>query len=92
LETVQEPLPKALSHAVRVINEIEELIDDDFITFPLKNRVYVTEVKEGKKSLEEVMDYLDVQLTIVQEKLENSDLPERSDEVFIDELILKLIG
>jgi len=83
---------KALSHAVRVINEIEELIDDDFITFPLKNRVYITEVKEGKKSLEEVMDYLDTQLTIVQEKLENSDLPERSDEAFIDKLILELVG
>jgi len=83
---------KALSHAVRVINEIEELIDDEFITFPLKNRVYVTEVKEGKKSLEEVMDYLDNQLTIVQKKLENSNLSERSDEVFIDALILELVG
>ena len=83
---------KALSHAVRVINEIEELIDHAFITFPLKNRVYVTSVKEGNETLEDVMDYLDAQLNIVQEKLENSDLQERSDELFIDNLLLKLIG
>ena len=82
---------KALSHAVRVISEIEELIDDDFITFPLKNRVYVTSVKEGNEKLEEVMDYIDQKLTVVQEKLEESNLPERSDEVFMDELLLELL-
>ena len=82
---------KALSHAVRVINEIEELIDHNFITFPLKNKGYVTNIKEGKETLEDVMDYLDAQLTIVQEKLEDSNLPEKSDELFIDTLLLKLI-
>ena len=82
---------KALSHAVRVISEVEELIDEEFITFPLKNRVYVTSIKEGNESLEDVMDYLDNKLNIVQEKLEKSNLAERSDEVFIDALLLKLI-
>ena len=82
---------KALSHAVRVISEVEELIDTGFISFPLKNRVYVTAVKEGKEALEDVMNYLDSQLSIVQEKLEQSSLPDRSDEVFIDALLLALI-
>ena len=36
---------KALSHAVRVINEVEELLDDGFITFPLKNREYIKSIK-----------------------------------------------
>ena len=83
---------KALSHAVRVINEIEELIDHDFITFPLKNRSYITSIKEGNETLEDVMNYLDVQLTVVQEKLEQSELPERSDELFIDNLLLELMS
>jgi hypothetical protein len=82
---------KALSHAVRVISEVEELIDSGFIIFPLKNREYVTRIKEGNESLEEVMDYLDGQLNRVQEKLEKSDLPEKSDERFIDKLILELV-
>lgn len=83
---------KALSHAVRVIDEVEELIDDAFITFPLKNRVYITSVKEGNEKLEDVMDYIDNKLTVVQEKLELSMLPERSDEAFIDGLILDLLS
>ena len=81
---------KALSHAVRVIDEVEELIDHDFITFPLKNSVYITSVKEGKEKLEDVMDYIDDKLTVVQRKLEESGLPERSDEAFIDGLVLEL--
>ena len=83
---------KALSHAVRVISEVEELIDDGFISFPLRNRAFVTAVKEGRESLEDVMDYIDNQLTIVQDKLESSSLEERSDEQFIDALLLRLVN
>jgi len=82
---------KALSHAVRVIDEVEELIDENFITFPLKNRVYIKSVKEGHETLEEVMDYIDQKLNVVQEKLENSSLAERSDEAFMNELLISLI-
>ncbi len=82
---------KALSHAVRVIDEVEELIDDNFITFPLKNRVYITSIKEGHEELEDVMDYIDKKLTVVQEKLENSSLPDRSDEEFMDGVLLGLM-
>ena len=77
---------------MRVINEVEELLDDGFITFPLKNRVYITSIKEGNETLESVMDYLDAKLDEVQEKLEESDLPEKSDEQFIDNLLLDLVG
>ena len=83
---------KALSHAVRVIDEVEELLDDGFITFPLKNRVYVTAIKEGKIGLEEVMGYIDRKLDEVQEKLDSARLDEKSDEGFIDGLILELLG
>ena len=82
---------KALSHAVRVIDEVEELIDNNFITFPLKNRVYITSIKEGNERLEDVMDYIDQKLTVVQNKLENSLLPEKSDEVFMEKLLLNLV-
>lgn len=82
---------KALSHAVRVINEVEELIDDGFITFPLKNSVYISSTKEGKETLESIMAYLDVKLDDVQSKLEESTLPDKSDDVFISQLILELL-
>jgi len=82
---------KALSHAVRVIDEVEELLDIGFITFPLKNRVYIRSIKEGYESLEEVMEYIDNKLNMVQEKLDSSNLPEKSDEEFMDKLILSLL-
>jgi len=83
---------KALSHAVRVIDEVEELIDHQFITFPLKNKVYITSVKEGNEQLENVMDYIDQKLNVVQAKLEQSTLPEQSDEQFINDLILTWVS
>jgi len=82
---------KALSHAVRVINEVEELLDTNFITFPLLNKEYIISIKEGKKNLEEVMNYIDIKLDIVQNKLENSNLAEKSDEEFISNLIIELL-
>jgi len=83
---------KALSHAVRVLNEVEELLDSSKITFPLPNREYIKSIKEGKESLESVMEYIDKKLDEVQKKLENSTLPQKSDEEFIDDLILKLLN
>ncbi len=83
---------KALSHAVRVINEVEELLDDAFITFPLKNRAYIMEIKEGKISLEDVMHYIDGKLDIVQEKLEKTSISSTSDEAFMDRLILDTLS
>lgn len=82
---------KALSHAMRVISEIEELLDDNFITFPLKNAHYIKQIKEGKITLEEVMNVIDQKLDIVNAKLEASDLPLNSDEEFMDGLILEWV-
>jgi hypothetical protein len=82
---------KALSHAVRVIDEVEELLDSNFITFPLKNRLYIRSIKEGNEQLEDVMNYIDKKLNVVQEKLESYDLSEKSDEEFMDRLILSLL-
>ena len=83
---------KALSHSVRVINEVEELLDNNFITFPLTNRVYVRSIKEGKESLESVIEYINNKLDKVQEKLEKSTLPQKSDQAFMDDLLLMLVS
>jgi len=82
---------KALSHAMRVISEVEELLDDNFITFPLKNAQYIKAIKEGKVTLEEVMNVIDQKLDIVNAKLEQSALPLTSDEEFMDGLILEWV-
>ena len=48
-------------------------------------------IKEGNEALEDVMDYIDQKLNRVQEKLENSSLPEKSDETFMNELLLEWV-
>lgn len=83
---------KALSHSVRVLAEVEELLDTSFVTFPLKERVYVTSVKEGREDVDDVMDFVNARLDVVKEKLDsNTSLPEESDRELMDRLELKLL-
>jgi hypothetical protein len=82
---------KALSHSVRVINEVEELLDTNFIEFPLKHSKRVKEIKDGNVELDIVMDYINTKLDIVNEKLANSDLPEQSNKKLMQKIELKFI-
>lgn len=82
---------KAMSHAVRVILECEELLDTEFIEFPLKEREYVKSIKEGKVDVEEVLNFIDIKLDVVNDKLAESSLPERSNKDFMDKTILELL-
>ncbi len=82
---------KALSHSVRVINEVEELLDTGFITFPLKRAKKVKEIKNGNIDIDTVMDYISQKLDVVNEKLENSTLPKSSNRELMDEIELKIV-
>ncbi len=82
---------KALSHSARVLTEVEELLDTGFIEFPLKNAKYIKSIKEGNELLEDVMEYINERLDIVKEKLDNSDLPEKSNRKLMDEMELIIL-
>ena len=76
---------KALSHSVRVLFEVEELLETGFVTFPLKEREFVTEVKEGKLPVDVVMLFVNEKLDVVKQKLDtNTTLPEASDRETMD--------
>lgn len=75
---------KSLSHAVRVLLEVEELLDTGFMKFPLTEKEFVTSVKEGRKDVDEVMEFVNSKLDVVKEKLETSNLPESSDRETMD--------
>ena len=45
---------KALSHALRALDQMEELLQTGWITFPLRNRKELIAVKEGKYPWQEV--------------------------------------
>lgn len=66
---------KSLSHAVRVVDEIEELLHKQFITFPLPNANFVKQVKQGKVLQDEVTSYLDDKLSSVDKFSKLTKLP-----------------
>jgi len=84
---------KALSHAVRVLEEMKELVETKFIKFPLRSRDYVLDIKYNSKieDLDGILDGIDKTLKEVYKLLDNSDLPEEiSKENLrkIDEILL----
>ena len=83
---------KALSHSVRVLHEVEELLDTGFIQFPLQSAEFIKDIKENdnEDDLEGIMEYISTKIDEVKEKLENSNLPEKSDREFMDTIELKM--
>ena len=83
---------KALSHSVRVLHEVEELLDTGFIEFPLKYAEFIKDIKENdnEDDLEGIMEYISEKIDVVKEKLENSDLPEKSNRELMDNIELKM--
>ena len=79
---------KALSHAVRVIYQVEELLDTHFIKFPLKDKEYLTSIKQGEIDVNEVLDHINIKLDVVKLKMEKSKLPKNSDKELINDIKL----
>lgn len=90
---------KALSHATRVILECEELLETGNITFPLKDREFIKEIKYHKDlvnsedlNLEGLMHFLEVKLDKVNSLLEESSLPEKVQQSVIDSVLINVMG
>ena len=73
---------KALMHAVRVGFEAEELLSTGKLTLPFtgEKQQYLLDVRNGKKTLDEVRDKLNAQLELVTQLKAKSTLP-TSEEV-----------
>lgn len=83
---------KAISHAMRAAYQVEELLTDKTITFPLKDAKYLLSVKNGEldyasevaPALEDLMDRVEV-------LSEQSTLPKKSDRKFWDNFLIQTI-
>jgi hypothetical protein len=81
---------KAVSHAVRVADELNELLTTGFITFPLANSAFIKSVKLGQVDIETVLLYLEEALENSNTNSEKSSLPSTVDEDFVNNLLLTL--
>lgn len=71
---------KSLSHALRVLVQLKELIVERNMTFPLKDAEYIKAVKTGKiTQVDEVMEKIHTMYEECISLLEGSDLPETTD-------------
>lgn len=70
---------KSLSHAYRVLVQLDELIETRDLVFPLIRAPEILRIKLGEVTQESVMTMTSNLYDSVTEKLENSDLPQESN-------------
>jgi hypothetical protein len=88
---------KALSHALRVAYQAQQLLLEGEITFPLRtpqlNVIRSIKYKTTEMSYEEIIDAIEMNLEHIEKVcLPNSKLPEKPDWYWIDNFILKQYG
>ena len=83
---------KAVSHALRAAYQVQELLQDGTITFPLKNASFLRSVKQGlhdyKNVVAPILEDIMAKVEILSEK---SVLPKKPDRKFWDKFIIKTI-
>lgn len=71
---------KSLSHALRVLLQLKEILLTKNLEFPLKDSDYIKKVKTGEVlDVQEVMDRIDSEFNICMQLLEECDLPDEID-------------
>lgn len=78
---------KALSHAVRVNSEAQELLMTGDITFPCQNKELLLQIKKGELPYEKVAELIEEGLAELYKAHEKSPLPDKHDQEFVDDLI-----
>ena len=82
---------KAISHCVRVLFQVEELLETGKIEFPLKHADFVKSIKYNTSHLtrDEIMDWIEKKIEYINTQLEKSTLREKADYKWIEKFILK---
>jgi hypothetical protein len=77
---------------VRVAGQAIELLSTGRITFPRPDAAYLLQIKRGELDYNDVAPVLERLVEEVDEASRNSTLPGKSDQVAIDEIVLRLHG
>lgn len=82
---------KALSHALRILLQVKELLNTGNITFPNKDVTFLKNVKLGKVSREDIDKYFNENLEDILTQVQNDKLGWCYDEKFWDEFLLRIL-
>lgn len=80
---------KSLSHSVRVLIQLEEIIDTRDLVFPLVKAKDIMQIKLGLVPQDDVVSLIDDTYSRVIDKLESSDLPENNDISVFKDLVME---
>jgi len=84
---------KAISHCVRVLFQVEELLTEHKITFPLKKADFVKAIKYGDISRDDMMKWIEKKMNWIEtELIPSTDLPDKADHELIQQIILYAYG
>lgn len=78
---------KSLYHAVRVANEAIELMETGKITLPRPERTLLKAIRLGKIPFDRVQDMVEENLSLVEQAVAKSALPEQPDWAYADRLV-----
>jgi len=82
---------KSLGHSLRVILEVKELLETNFIKFPLSQRQYILDIRAGKVDETVILNTIEHLIEEVDSLLETTDIQESSDTEKVDEIYLHLL-
>lgn len=82
---------KAMSHAVRVIEELKEIVQTGNLVFPLASANTLLSIKSGQRPLVEVENMIDVGLRDLNLLVEQSSLPVSVDTEFWDDFLMNAV-
>jgi hypothetical protein len=87
---------KAVSHSVRVIYECKELFLDNVITFPLKERELIKNIKYGKVSFDEVSNIINNGILEIKELRDNmndfGEIGKKIDMAIVRKLLIFILN
>lgn len=75
---------KAMYHAVRIVDQCIELLENQTITFPRPNADFLKSIRSGSVELEEVSDIIDSRTIKMNKLLSISTLPETCDADYLE--------
>ncbi len=71
---------KSISHAFRCLDEVEQIVDERDLTFPLKNREFILKIKTGQLEINDgIFEMMEERVSQIKEKINKSDLPDHMD-------------
>ena len=81
---------KAISHCVRVLLQVEEILETGKIKFPLKKADFIKNIKYNTttRTRDEIMGWIENKIEYINDLIEKSNLREKADYDWINNFIL----